>query len=174
MEGVKHFLTRKLRLKVKESKSAVARPKDRKFLGFSFLCGEVVKRRVAPKAILRFKERVRELTGRTRGISIERTIEELRRYMIGWRGYFGFCEIPSALKALEGWTRRRLRCLIWKQWKRGTVRFKELRSRGTGIALAAQAAGSAQGPRRLSKSPALSCALPNAFFASLGLPSLVT
>src|SRR5208337_4076750 len=127
MEGVKHFLTRKLRLKVNESKSAVARPKDRKFLGFSFLCGEGVKRRVAPKAILRFKERIRELTGRTRGISIERTIEELRRYMIGWRGYFGFCETPSALKALEGWTRRRLRCLMWKQWKRGTVRFKELR-----------------------------------------------
>ena len=91
MEGVKHFLMHKLKLKVNESKSAVARPRDRKFLGFSFTSGEVVKRRIAPKAILRFEERIRELTLRTRGISIERMIEELRRYMIGWRGYFGFC-----------------------------------------------------------------------------------
>jgi RNA-directed DNA polymerase len=174
MEGVKIFLTRKLKLKVNESKSAVARPKDRKFLGFSFTCAEVVKRRIAPRAILRFKERIRELTRRTRGISIERMIEELRRYMIGWRGYFGFCQTPSILKDLEGWTRRRLRCFLWKQWKRGKVRFKELRSRGIGKDLAACTAGSAHGPWRLSNSPALSHALPNAFFDSLGLPALVT
>jgi len=174
MEGVKRFLTRKLRLKVNESKSAVARPKDRKFLGFSFTSGEVVRRRIAPKAILRFKERIRELTRRTRGISIERMIEELRGYLIGWRGYFGFCETPSILKELEGWTRRRLRSVIWKQWKRGPVRFKELRSRGIGIALAAKTAGSAHGPWGLSNSPALARALPNAFFNSLGLSSLAT
>jgi len=174
MKGVKRFLTRKLRLKVNESKSAVARPKDRKFLGFSFTSGEVVRRRIAPKAILRFKERIRELTRRTRGISIERMIEELRGYLIGWRGYFGFCETPSILKELEGWTRRRLRSVIWKQWKRGPVRFKELRSRGIGIALAAKTAGSAHGPWGLSNSPALARALPNAFFNSLGLPSLAT
>jgi RNA-directed DNA polymerase len=174
MEGVKRFLTKKLRLKVNESKSAVARPKDRKFLGFSFTCGEVVKRRIAPKAILRFKERIRELTRRTRGISIEQMIGELRRYMMGWRGYFGFCQTPSILRDLEGWTRRRLRCFIWKQWKRGKVRFKELSSRGVGKDLAAQTAGSAHGPWRLSNSPALTRALPNAFFVSLRLPSLVT
>jgi len=174
MEGVKRFLTRKLRLKVNESKSAVARPKDRKFLGFSFTWGEVVKRRIAPKTILRFKERMRELTRRTRGISIEQMIEELRKYMIGWRGYFGFCETPSILRDLEGWTRRRLRCVIWKQWKRGTIRYKELRARGIGKNLAAQTAGSAHGPWRMSKSPALSYALPKAFFDSLRLPALVT
>ena len=174
MEGVKHFLTRKLKLKVNESKSAVARPKDRKFLGFSFTSGEVIKRRIAPKAILRFKERTRELTRRTRGTSIERMIEELRRYMIGWRGYFGFCQTPSTLRDLEGWTRRRLRCVIWKQWKRGKVRFKELTTRGIGKDLAAKTAGSAHGPWRLSNSPAVAIALPNAFFDSLGLPSLCT
>jgi RNA-directed DNA polymerase len=172
MEGVKGFLTRKLRLKVNESKSAVARPKDRKFLGFSFTGGEVVKRRVAPKAILRFKERIRELTRRKRGISIERMIEELRRYMIGWRGYFGFCETPSILRDLEVWIRRRLRCFLWKQWKRGRARFKELRNRGVGKELAAKTAGSGHGPWRLSNSPALAIALPNAFFTSLGLPAL--
>ncbi len=174
MEGVKDFLTRKLRLRVNESKSAVARPKDRKFLGFSFTWGESAKRRIAPQAILRFKERIRQLTWRTRGISIERMIEELRPYMIGWRGYFGFCETPSTLRDLDGWTRRRLRCLLWKQWKRGKVRFKQLRSRGIGKDLAAKTAGSAHGPWRLSNSRALACALSNAFFFSLGLPSLAT
>ena len=172
MEGVKDFLTRKLRLKVNESKSAVARPKDRKFLGFSFTSGEMVRRRIAPKAIERFKGRIRELTRRTRGISIEQMIGELRTYMVGWRGYFGFCETPSILRDLEGWTRRRLRCVIWKQWKRGKVRFRELRLRGIGKDLAAKTAGSAHGPWRLSNSPALARALPNAFFDSLGLPSL--
>jgi len=174
MEGVKRFLTRKLKLKVNESKSAVARPKDRKFLGFSFTSGEVVKRRIAPTAILRFKERIRELTRRTRGISIEQMIEELRRYMIGWRGYFGFCQTPSTLKDLEGWTRRRLRCVLWKQWKRGKVRFNELVDRGVGKDNAARTAGSAHGPWRLSNSPSLNHALPNAFFSSLGLPALVS
>ena len=68
-------------------------------------------------------------------------IEELRRYMIGWRGYFGFCQTPSILTDLERWTRMCLRCVIWKQWKRGKVRFKELRSRGVGKSLAAKTAG---------------------------------
>jgi RNA-directed DNA polymerase len=174
MEGAKRFLARKLKLKVNESKSAVARPKDRKFLGFSFTNGESAKRRIAPQAILRFKERIRELTRRTRGISIERMIGELRTYMIGWQGYFGFCETPGILRDLESWTRRRLRCFLWKHWKRGKVRFAELRKRGVGKDLAAQAAGSAHGPWRMSNSPALTIALPNAFFSSLGLPSLAS
>jgi RNA-directed DNA polymerase len=173
MEGVKRFLARKLRLKVNESKSSVARPKDLKFLGFSFTSGEVVKRRIAPQSIKRFKARIRELTRRTRGISIERMIEGLRRYMIGWRGYFGFCETPSILRDLESWTRRRLRCFQWKQWKRGRVRFKELRRRGIGKDLAMKTAASAHGPWRLSHCRAVCIALPNAFFTSLRLPSLV-
>jgi RNA-directed DNA polymerase len=172
MEGVKRFLTRKLKLKVNESKSAVARPKDRKFLGFSFTGGESARRRIAPQAVLRFKEQIRELTRRTRGISIEQMIGELRTYMIGWRGYFGFCETPSTLRDLDGWTRRRLRCFIWKQWKHGRARFRELRNRGIGIHLAAKTAGSAHGPWRLSHSRPLHNALPNAFFDSLGLPAL--
>jgi RNA-directed DNA polymerase len=172
MEGLKAFLIQKLKLKVNESKSAVARPSQRKFLGFSFTSGEQVKRRIAPKAILRFKERVRELTRRTRGVGIERMIEELGRYLTGWRGYFGYCETPSVLGKLEGWIRRRLRCFLWKQWKRGRVRFKELTIRGVGKDLAAKTAGSAHGPWHLSNSPALAIALNNAYFRSLGVPSL--
>jgi len=100
MEGVKHFLTRKLRLKVNDSKSAVARPKDRKFLGFSFTWGESAKRRIAPQAVLRFKEQIRELTRRTRGISIEQMIRELRRYMIGIAKLLRFLRDPQHTQAL--------------------------------------------------------------------------
>jgi len=172
MKSITRFLTAKLKLKVNEQKSAVARPWERKFLGFSFTNSGVPKRRIAPKAVDRFKERVRELTSRTRGVSTERMADELSRYLRGWIGYFGKCETPSVLEGLEQWLRRRLRSAIWKQWKRGTVRFAELRKRGVGKDLAAQTAGSAHGPWRLAASPALSFALPNAYFDSLGIPRL--
>jgi len=172
MKSVTRFIHTKLKLKVNESKSAVAEPRERKFLGFSFTSHESPKRRIAPKAVQRFKERIRELTSRTRGISIERMAKELTLYLRGWIGYFGKCETPSVLKSLEEWTRRRLRSVIWKQWKRGTVRFVELRKRDVNAPLAAKTAGSAHGPWRLANSPALALALPNAYFDSLGIPRL--
>jgi RNA-directed DNA polymerase len=172
MESLTRFITAKLKLKVNQQKSAVARPWARKFLGFSFTSAGIPKRRIAPKAVDRFKERIRELTRRTRGVSMERMAEELSRYLRGWIGYFGKCETPSVLAGLEQWLRRRLRSAIWKQWKRGTVRFTELRKRGVGDDLAAQTAGSALGPWRLANSPALSIALSNAYFDSLGIPRL--
>jgi RNA-directed DNA polymerase len=172
MQSLTRFITTKLKLKVNEQKSAVARPWERKFLGFSFTWAKTPKRRIAPKAVVRFKERVRELTSRTRGVSIEQMAEELARYFRGWIGYFGICETPSVLQSLEEWTRRRLRSVIWKQWKRGTKRFAELRKRGVGSNLAAKTAGSTHGPWQLANSPALALALPNAYFASLGIPSL--
>jgi RNA-directed DNA polymerase len=172
MASITRFLSDRLKLKVNQQKSAVARPWERKFLGFSFTNGRQPKRRIAPKAVGRFKERIRELTYRTRGVSIERMAGDLTQYLQGWLGYFGNCETPSTLQGLEEWTRRRLRAAIWKQWKRGTVRFAELRKRGVGADLAAQTAGSAHGPWRLANSPALSIALSNAYFASLGIPRL--
>ena len=172
MKSLTQFIITKLKLRVNERKSAVARPWERKFLGFSFTWAKTPQRRIAPKAVLRFKERVRELTSRTRGVSMERMAEELACYLRGWIGYFGNCETPSVLQGLEEWTRHRLRSVIWKQWKRGSKRFAELRKRGVGPDLAAQTAGSAHGPWRLANSPALNIALPNAYFASLGLPSL--
>jgi RNA-directed DNA polymerase len=172
MKSLTRFIASKLKLRVNEQKSAVARPGDRKFLGFSFTKAGVPKRRIAPKAVDRFKQRVRELTRRTRGVSTERMAADLSRYLRGWIGYFGKCQTPSVLQSLEEWTRRRLRSAIWKQWKRGSVRFAELRKRGVGKDLAAQTAGSAHGPWRLACSPALSIALPNAYFDSLGVPRL--
>jgi RNA-directed DNA polymerase len=172
MASITRFITTKLKLKVNEQKSAVARPWERKFLGFSFTASREPKRRIAPKAVIRFKEKVRELTRRTRGISIEVIAEELARYFHGWIGYFGKCQTPSVLEELDRWVRRRLRSAIWKQWKRGSVRFAELRKRGVGKDLAAQTAGSPHGPWRLANSPALAKALPNAYFDSLGVPRL--
>ena len=171
MAGIEQFLAKRLKLKVNKAKSAVARPSVRKFLGFSFTSEPQPRRRIAPQAIDRFKARVRELTRRTGGANPEQIVKELSRYLLGWRGYFCFCQTPSVLRALEQWIRRRLRAIVWKQWKRGRTRYAELRRRGVGRDLAAQAAGSPHGPWRLSNSPALTIALSNFSLASLGLPT---
>lgn len=173
MGSISGFITRKLKLKVNQGKSRVGRAWECKFLGFRFVGGKKSKRSIALTALARFKERVRELTRRTRGVTIERMIEQLNRYLVGWRGYYGFCETPSILLELDSWIRRRLRSVVWKQWKRGKKRFAELRRLGVGKDLAAQTAGSAHGPWRISRSPALSYALPNAYFGRRGLAKLI-
>jgi len=172
MASVSRFLEKKLKLKVNRGKSAVARPGKRKFLGFSFTSGSEPKRRIAPQALERFKLRVRELTRTGRHLAPAHLVNRLKLFLTGWRGYFGFCETPSVLRKLDSWLRRRLRMVFWRQWKRGRTRFAALRRLGVGRDLAAKAAGSAHGPWRLSRSPALSFALPNAYFISLGLPTL--
>src|SRR5713226_808741 len=172
MASIERFLTKRLKLKVNKAKSTVARPVKRKFLGFSFTKGKQPRRRIAPQSRTRFRSRVRELTRRTRGRSLAQIIKELSVYLIGWRGYFGFCETPSVLRELDQWIRRRLRAVVWKQWRRGPTRFAELRRRGVGRDQAAQAAGSPRGPWRISISPALSIALSNAFFTSPGLATV--
>jgi RNA-directed DNA polymerase len=172
MESIQRFITHRLKLQVNQAKSAVARPQERKFLGFSFTGGKELKRKIAPKAINRFKKRVREITQRSRGVSMEQVIQELARYVRGWRGYFGFCETPWVLGHLDSWIRRRLRCAFWRQWKTARKRYQELVRRGTTRDLALHTAGSNHGPWHLSRSQALSMALPNAYLASLGLPSL--
>jgi RNA-directed DNA polymerase len=172
MTGIERFLEKRLKLKVNKAKSAVAKPSVRKFLGFSFTGGKEPRRRIAPQAIARFKAKVRELTRRTCGKSLEQIVKELSVYLIGWRGYFGFCQTPSVLRELDQWIRRRLRAIAWKQWKRGRTRFAELRRRGVGRDLAAPTAGSPHGPWRLANSPALAIALPNALFDSLRLASV--
>ena len=172
MTNVTRFLTRRLKLKVNEAKSAVARPVERKFLGFSFSNNKEPKRRIAPKVLLRCKQKIRELTRRTRGISLEQMLKELTAYLRGWKSYFGFCQTPSLLQQLDQWIRHRLRSMIWKQWKRGTRRYGKLRQHGVAKALAAQTAGSPHGPWRVANSPALSIALPLAYFDSLELPRL--
>lgn len=170
--GIERFLGRRLKLKINKVKSAVAKPSVRKFLGFSFTYEQPPRRRIAPQALARFKARVRELTRRTCGRSLVQMAKKLSAYLIGWRGYFGFCQTPSVLRVLDRWIRRRLRAVVWKQWKYGPARFAELRRRGVGRDLAAKTAGAPHGPWRLANSPALTIALPNSFFAALGLASV--
>ena len=171
MASVSRFLAKKLRLTVNEAKSAVARPEERKFLGFS-IANDGSERRIAPKALGKFKMQIRDMTCRTRGISLPRMIEALTPYLIGWRGYFGFCQTPRVLTNLEAWIRRRLRLYLWRQWQNGHNRFKELRRRGVPKFNAAVAAGSPTRFWRMSGHPAVQQALRNAYFDSLGLPRL--
>ena len=172
MESVKRFITQKLRLKLNEAKSAVARPQERKFLGFSFTAGPEIKRVIAPKSLQRFKRRIREITRRAKGVSMMTTMEELAPYMRGWRGYFGFCETPGVLIALTRWVRLRLRAALWRQWKTPRRRRAALIALRVSGQLTSKTAGSGRGPWHLARSKALSVGLSNAHFKSLGLPSL--
>ncbi|WP_315763395.1 reverse transcriptase domain-containing protein [Bradyrhizobium sp. SZCCHNS2005] len=128
--SIETFLERRLKLKLNRAKSAVARPNVRKFLSFSFTWGKRPRRRIAPQAIARCKARVRKLTRRTTGRGLEQIIEKLALYLKGWRGYFGFCQTPSVLRKLDEWIRRRLRAIVWTQWKRGPARFDAAASAG--------------------------------------------
>lgn len=173
MESITKFLSKRLRLKVNEAKSAVGRPWERKFLGFTFTNQEQPRRRIAPVALTKVKDKIRKLTCRKRGNSLKQIIEELSSYLRGWIGYFGYCETPTVLRDLEKWLRHKLRCLIWKRWKRGTTRFKHLRALGLTITQARGGAGSgARGPWRMSQTSSINSALSIAYFQALGLPSL--
>jgi len=156
MKSLTRFITKKLKLKVNATKSAVARPQERKFLGFSFKVGPEVKRVIAPKALDRFKHRIREITRRAKGVSMETTIEELAPYMRGWRNYFGFCETPEVLVALTRWIRLRLRAALWRQWKTPRRRRAALIALGVRPQLASNTAASGRGPWYLARSKALS------------------
>ena len=171
MENITKFLTRKLKLKVNESKSAVARPWERKFLGFTFLNTEKAHRTIAPAAIERFRQKVRKITRRQGGRSMEQTIACLKPYLVGWRGYFRHCDTPSALRDLEGWVRRRLRALAWAQWKTPSNRHDQLRRCGVSVPEASRAVAAARNIAAwgMSHTPQLDRALPNAYFTKLGV-----
>ena len=171
MRSVCRFVTAELRLKVNVSKSAVARPEERKFLGFR-ISNDGRQRQIAPQALARFKTRVRELTRRTLGVSLPQLVEQLAPYLVGWRGYFGLCDAPRVLANLDAWIRRRLRMYLWRQWQTGHHRFDELRRRGVPRFNAAVAAGSPTGFWRMSSHPAVQQALRNRYFDSVGLPRL--
>ena len=177
MNSLRDFITRKLKLKVNEAKSAVARPRDRKFLGFSFTGGlRPNRRKIAPESIKRFRAKVRQLTNRNHSYSFERRLEKLSSYLHGWKGYFGYCQTPSVLEKMDSWIRRRLRCVVWKQWKTYKRRKAELMKRGVSQELAhcTAWAGSTKGDWPMCHTPGVRMALPNKFFDELDLPRLET
>jgi len=164
----------KLRLRINDAKSAVARPWDRKFLGYSFWVapGPTVKRRVAPAALAAMKDQVRALTARNRGRRLATVVAELRGYLLGWKAYFRLADTPGIFRDLDQWLRRRLRLVCLKQWKRGTTAFRELRARGVSQHVAAAAAGQLPHWWRTAHHAALHAALPAVSFDRLGLPRL--
>jgi RNA-directed DNA polymerase len=170
LASVTRYLKRKLKLVVNAAKSAVDRPWRRTFLGFSFTGRQPNRRQVSVKALKAFKQEIRRLTQRTRGVSLPQVVQEVRRYTTGWYAYFGWAEATSVFKELDSWVRRRLRCYLWKQW--GRRRYRELRNRGVSRDLAWNTTKSAHGPWRLSRSPALTYALPGGYFDGLGVPRL--
>jgi group II intron reverse transcriptase/maturase len=169
MASVTRYVSDTLRLTVNPLKSAVDRPMNRKFLGFT-VSRTGAKLKVADQAIDKLKDRVRDLTRRTRGKRIDAIVAELRQTLLGWKAYFGITEVLSPLRDLDKWIRRKLRCYLWKQW--GPSGYRELRKRGVSVREAWNTSKSAHGPWRLSKTPALALALPLRFFNNLGLPQL--
>ena len=169
MQNVTRYLRDSLRLTVNAQKSAVDRPRNRKFLGFTVARGDA-RIKVAPKAIEKLKTTIRELTRRTRGHRFIDIVQELKTALTGWKAYFGIAEVLSPLREIDKWVRRRLRCYAWKQW--GNAGYRELRKRGVTGREASNTSKSAHGPWRLSQTPALNLALPAKLFRQMGLPEL--
>lgn len=165
----------RLRLRINEAKSAVGRPWDRKFLGYSFWVapGRTVKRKVSPKALEAMKERVRDITSRSGGRSLTAVMAELRSYLGGWKQYFKLADTPGVFKVLDEWIRHRLRQVQLKQWKRGKTIYRELTRRGTAEDVARQVAGNSTRWWRNS-AMLLNVALPNTYFDAEGVPRLAT
>ena len=161
----------KLALKVNESKTAVASVWGRKFLGYCFRAAPqgAVKRAVAAKALQTLRERIRELTRRTRGRSLAQIAEDLRGYVPGWKAYFRLAQTPTVMRELDEWLRHRLRAIQLKQWRRGTTMFRELRRLGASVDLAARIAGNARRWWRNSRM-GLNMLMPIAYFDRLGVP----
>lgn len=174
MASVKRFLEKKLKLKVNPKKSKVDRATGVKFLGFSFYKrkGEVLIR-VAARSLERFREKLRRLTKRTRSGKLEEVIQEINQYTMGWIGYYRQANTPSVFEELDRWMRRRLRQMIWKRWKRGTTRYRELVKLGVPRGRAGLGAVG-KSPWHMSKSPVVNEALSNAYLRNSGLKSLKT
>jgi len=172
LESVRQFLEQKLKLKVNEKKSAVARAGKRKFLGFSFMRWKgLVKVRVAPQARERLLEKLRHLTRRTRHGTWDEILQGINRQVLGWVGYFRLADTPSVFHELDEWLRRRLRQLIWKRWKRGTTRWRKLVKLGVPPKMAGLGAVG-KSPWHMAASPVVNMALSNAYFRRQGLVSL--
>lgn len=175
MESVKEFLEKKLKLKVNPKKSKVDKATKVKFLGFSFYQrkGEtLIMIVVATRSLERFRGKLRRLTKRTRSGKLEDIIKEINRYTVGWMGYFRQANTPSEFEKLDGWIRRRLRQIVWKRWKRGKTRYRELVKLGISPGRAAGGAGGSS-PWRMSKTPVIHKALSNQYWVKMGLKSLV-
>ncbi len=174
MATVTQFLTRKLRLRVNAEKSAVARPRERKFLGFRLMRDKgAVRIRIAPQSVARAKQAVRQITRRNRGVCLAQVLRELRQRLLGWVNYYALAQAQSVMEGLDGWIRRRLRCYVWKQWKTARTRAGHLQAAGVGPWLAWGLCTGGHGPWSVSRHAAMQRAVPSDWLAAQGYASLV-
>jgi group II intron reverse transcriptase/maturase len=173
MASLSRFLAVRLKLQVNEAKSAVDRPWRRKFLGYSLTWHKRPRLKVAPASLTRFQEKVRERLRGGRGRNLQRQMQELSRLLRGWVSYFRLAEVKGVFEALDGWLRRKLRCILWRQWKRPFTRAKNLMKRGLGEERAWKSATNGRGPWWNSGASHMNEAFPKRFFDNMGLVSLL-
>jgi RNA-directed DNA polymerase len=173
MESISRFLERRLRLKVNREKSAVDRPWKRVFLGFSMTWHKVPRIRVAPESVLRFKSNLKGAFRRGRGQNLQKFVEEIGPILRGWVNYFRLSEVKGIFEELDGWIRRRLRCIIWRQWKRPRTRGKNLMKRGLSEEQSWKSATNGRGPWWNSGAVHMNLAFPKRYFDRRGLVSLL-
>ena len=173
LASVTRFLEERLKLRVNPKKSAVGRPWQRKFLGYSMTHHKVPQLKVAPESVERLKDKVKEKLRRGRGQSLSKVVAELSPLLRGWGNYFRLARVQSTLEALDQWLRRRLRCLLWRQWKRSYTRAKNLMRRGIDRQRAWVSATNGHGPWWNAGASHMNQAYPKRFFDSIGLVSLL-
>ena len=173
LDSLERFLAKRLRLEVNRAKSAVDRPWRRKFLGYTVTVQRETKLRVSPEAVRRLKEKLRRLFRSGRGRSLGKVIQQLGPVLTGWLEYFRLAEVVACFEELDKWLRRKLRCILWRQWKRPRTRAKELVRRGLDRERAFVSAYNGHGPWWNAGASHLHAAVPTRFLTQLGLPSLL-
>lgn len=173
MAAITDYLERRLKLRVNREKSAVARPWDRKFLGYSFTWHKRARLKIAEGSLKRLKDRVREIVVGNASRNLAVTINELNPALRGWMSYFRLTEVKGALQDLDGWIRRKLRCLLWRQWKRPATRNRKMQARGLDATRAEKSAGNGRGPWWNAGASHMNAAYPKSYFNALGLVSLL-
>jgi group II intron reverse transcriptase/maturase len=172
--SIEEFLNRRLKLRVNREKSVVALYHERGFLGFGFTSGKTLKIKLAEKSLEKFRERVREMTRRSRGVKLEQVIEDLREFFRGWMGYFRLIETPTVLRDLDSWIRRRLRCFMVKRWINNCrTRFRNLVRLGVNEYQARMVAASRKGPWAMSNMKPLKVAVSNGYLVRRGFSGLL-
>jgi RNA-directed DNA polymerase len=173
LDSIERFLDRQLRLQVNRQKSAVDRPWKRKFLGYSMTWHKRPRLKVAPSSGQRLKEALKKALRQGRGRNLGKFVEELTPTLRGWVNYFRLSEVKGLFEELDGWIRRKLRCIIWRQWKRSYARAKGLMKRGLAESRAWESAANGRGPWWNSGASHMNQAFPKTFFDRLGLVSLL-
>lgn len=173
MAAMTSYLEKKLKLQVNRDKSAVARPWQRKFLGYSVTWHKRARLKIADSSLRRLKDRVREIVVGNASRNLKATIEALNPVLRGWISYFRLTEVKGVLEELDGWIRRKLRCLLWRQWKRPATRNRRLQARGLDKRRAWKSASNGRGPWWNAGASHMNAAYPTSFFDASGLVSLL-